>query len=365
MLVTLTTVLNAIKRQARLPSVDRRHVHVAGLPGWGKTRSMEALSPIHVTIPCPLISREDVCVPVNDEGRMTLIIHPMIQAFLDEAEANPKRPAVMIFDEIMQAGVEDQKAYASIIYDRVIAGIKLPLNVITVSTGNLRKHQSGVGSTLAHLIGRMKLYEIKPDNESWFDWGADRLHPDVMAYVAMKPAASYCTVDSATDEELAAMYRDAARDYLPYPSARSWTALSDELKVDASLDVEDFASHVGETRALEFNALRGVKIPGHADLLEGRAKFPEEPMAQWMCIVRCGQELTPGNSEKTIGLVRDLNPEMVEIFLRVAGRIAIRYMKKEKNEDLSNGRVALLSFPGFQETLFAPDSRYAQSLEVE
>lgn len=364
MQVKLSTALNAIKRQASLPSTERRHVHIAGLPGWGKTRSLEALSPVHVTIPCPLITRDDVCVPVNNEGRMTLLIHPMIQEFLDKAQANPKTPALMIYDEIMQAMQEDQKAYASGIYDRMIAGLKLPPNVITVSTGNLRKHQSGAGSTLAHLIGRMKLYEIKPDVHEWLEWGATRLHRDIIAYIGMKPSAAYCHVDTATEEDMATMYREAARDYTPYPSARSWTALSDELKLDENCTIEDFASHVGDSRAAEFHAIRGMDIPDHADILEGRASLPDETVPHWICIVRLGQLITPGNSEKTVKVVRDQNPEMVEVFLRVAGGVAKEYAKKTNRKNLSNYRLALHQYPGFTETLFAEGSRHAVSLDA-
>lgn len=370
----LTTFLKAVKRQASVEPENRRHCHVAGLPGWGKTRSLESLSKIHCVLPCPLLAREDITVPSMVDGRMALLIHPMIQDFLDLAEANPTRPAVLIFDEIMQAGPEEQKAYASIIYDRLIAGKKLPPNVITVSTGNLRSHQSGAGSTLAHLVGRMKIYEIQPDVEAWMDWGSQRLHPDVLAYVAMKPTGAYCTQDNATDEVMRNMYRDAARDYLPYPSARSWTALSDELKQDDQLSLEDFASHVGEARAAEFQALRGVKIPSHADLLEQRADMSSEPMAQWMCVVRLGQLLTPGNSVKTCRAVKNLNPEMVEVFLKVAGRTAQAYLK-DKGIKVGSGHMALIHrdvkagnacfFPGFVEELLAPGSRYAAVLDLE
>lgn len=360
----LKKALTAVVRQAKLPATDRRHVHVAGLPGWGKTKSLEALSPLFVTIPCPLLAREDITVPSMVEGKMTLLIHPMIQDFLDRAEAQPKVPAVMIFDEIMQAGPEEQKSYASIIYDRMIAGSRLPANILTVSTGNLRAHQSGVGSTMAHLVGRMKIYEIDADIDSWMEWGATRLSQDVLAYVAMKPSAAVCNTDDTSDEAMANMYRQAARDQQPYPSARSWTALSDELKVDQSLTIEDFASHVGQARAAEFHALRGVKIPEHADLLEGRAEFPTEPMAKWVAVIRCGQLLTVGNSEKTIKVIRNLNPEMVEVFLRVAGQTAKAYLKDQGKQVPSNGRMALFQFPGFRETLFQEGSRYAAALEA-
>jgi hypothetical protein len=359
----LNKILSVVKRQAKMKSTERRHVHIGGLPGWGKTRGLESLSPLHVTIPCPLLSREDICIPVNEDSKMSLLIHPMIQDFLDQAEASPKAPAVMIFDEIMQSSIEDQKAYASIIYDRVIAGTKLPANVLTVSTGNLRKHQSGAGSTLAHLVGRMKIYEIEPSPEDWMEWGATRLHHDVLAYVAMKPQASYCDQDSAGDAEMGNMYREAARQYSPYPSARSWTALSDELKTDESCDTEDFASHVGQARAVEFNALRGIKLPSHADLLAGRADFPKEVMAQWVAVIRCGQSLTVGNSANTIKVIRALNPEMVEVFLRVAGQTAKVYMKSQ-GKTVSSPTNALLQFPDFRETLFSDDSRYAQALEA-
>jgi hypothetical protein len=362
---TLNEVLDSVKRQATMPVSKRRHIHVSGLPGWGKTKGLEGLSPLSVTLPCPLLSREDICIPIYSapEDKLRLKLHPMIQEFVKKAKANPKVPAILIFDEIMQSSVEDQKGYASGLYDRVIAGETLPPNVITVSTGNERKHQSGAGQSMAHLIGRMKMYVIEANVDDWLEWGADRIHADVMAYLAMKPAAALALSDDPSDEDMAAMYRSAARDFEPYPSARSWTALSDELSAYPNTGIADLASHVGEARAREFSALRGMQVPSNDDLLKGRAPWPEEPMAQWVSIINLGRGITPVTSEATISLVKNLSPSMVEVFLNVAGRQAQAWLKQNGKTVPKSPKMALMSFPKFRETLFAEGSRYALALE--
>jgi hypothetical protein len=373
---TLNDVLDAVKRQAGTPVSKRRHIHVSGLPGWGKTKGLEGLSPLSVTLPCPLLSKEDICVPIynKDTDKLTLKLHPMLEGFIAKAKANPKVPAVkakanpkvpavMIFDEIMQSAIVDQKGYASMIYDRVIAGETLPPNVITVSTGNERKHQSGAGQSMAHLIGRMKLYTIEANVEEWLEWGADRLHSDVMAYLAMKPAAALALSDDPSDEDMSNMYRAAARDFEPYPSARSWTALSDELNSFPNMAIADLASHVGEARAREFSALRGMQVPTNDDLLKGKSPWPEEPMAQWVAIINLGRGITPAVSEDTINLVKNLSPSMVEVFLNVAGRQAQAWLKQNGKTVPKSPKMALMSFPKFRETLFEEGSRYALALE--
>ena len=362
---TLNEALEAVKRQASMPVSKRRHIHVSGLPGWGKTKGLEGLSPLSVTLPCPLLSKEDICVPIynKDTDKLDLKLHPMLEGFIAKAKANPRVPACMIFDEIMQASVEDQKAYASMIYDRMIAGETLPPNVITVSTGNQRKHQSGAGQSMAHLIGRMKVYTIEANVDDFLEWGADRLHADVMAYLAMKPAAALALSDDPSDEDMAAMYRSASRDFDPYPSARSWTALSDELNSFPNMAIADLASHVGEARAREFSALRGMTVPSNDDLIKGRSPWPEEPMAQWVSIINLGRGITPAVSEDTVNLVKNLSPSMVEVFLNVAGRRAQAWLKDNGKTVPKSTKMALMSFPKFRETLFAEGSRYALALE--
>ena len=345
---------------------------ILGLPGWGKTRIVESKFKHSLVLSVPEYIEDDLNVLSVVEGNLKQLVLPKILSLIEWAIANPTTPALLMLDELPQGSTQVAKILAKWANEREVAGLRIPDNVMIVATGNQRKHQAGAGSALSHLISRFKVYEISPDVEGWLDWGADILHEQVLAYIHMKPSASYCWQDDATDEAMAQQYRDAARDWVPYPNARSWTALSMNLKSSPSMGVEDFASFVGPERASEFNALRGVEIPSHADLLEERADWPTKPMAKWVAVIRHGQKLTVGNARKTARTLKGLNPELVEVALKIAGKTAMNYLKS-KGVRVANGHMALTYcdqssgayiFPGFAEELLGEDSRYLAMMEA-
>jgi hypothetical protein len=220
----------------------------------------------------------------------------------------------------------------------------------------------------------MSVHELGYDVDGWLEWASTVVTPEILAYLQMKPTASYSPKDNPTDTDLDNMYRDSARDIRnKFPSFRSWTYLSYELAKFPDLELEDIASHVGEARASEFLAMKNINIPKWNDLLEGRATIPQEPMAQWVCLINLGQRFETGNSEKTCAIIADLNPEMVEVFLRIAGKKATQILAKNgKKVDSKLTREALMEkdntgspyFPGIQKHLLKPDGRLMQSYKA-
>lgn len=344
---------------------------ILGPPGWAKTRGFESKFKYALVMTVPEYIEDELNVLAVDEGKLVHMMLPKIRKLVDFALDNPTVPTCLMLDELPLASEAVAKIAVKWAGDREIAGVTLPQNVVIIATGNLRKHQAGAGSALAHMISRYRLYEIEPDVEAWLNWGATTLHPDVIAQINMNPVSAYCWTNEASDEDMAEMYRSAARDWIPYPNARSWTAFSDALKTNESMNMADISGFIGPERAAEFQALKRCQIPGHNDLISGKAKMPDEPMPQWMCVIRLGQLLTPGNSKSTCALIKNLNPEMVEVFLKVAGRKAEAYLK-DNGVKTGSPRLALIHrdaqgasmFPGFVEELLAPGSRFAASLDA-
>lgn len=374
-------VLTRIKRLAVrirtgdiLTKEDLKAQIILGLPGWAKTEApLSKFKPGYsARVDIPDRISEDLTMVAIVEQELRQLVLPQIKTLVEHANAEPLEPHLLMFDELPQGDTAVAKIISGYVQNREVQGLRIPDNVIIVATGNQRKHQSGVGKGLAHLTSRFKVINIEPDIDGWLDWGATTLHSDVLAYIHMKPQASYCWSDNANDETMAQQYRDAANDWIPFPSARSWTTLSAELKANPDSEVEDFAGHVGPERAAEFYAMRSIKIPSHADLIEGRAEMPTQAPANWVAAIRCGQLLTPGNARKTAKLMAKLNPELVEVGLKVAGKVALNYLKS-KNLKVANGHMALIScdgtgayyFPGFSEELLSDGSRYRQMMEVK
>jgi hypothetical protein len=369
---TIKILNNKIREGAMLTREEQFPLMVLGLPGWGKTRILEKGFKKSLVLSVPEYIEDDLNVLSVVEGKLTQMVLPKVQDLVDWANANPQVPCLLLLDELPQGSTQVAKILAKWANEREVSGLRLPDNVVIAATGNQRKHQAGAGSALSHLISRFKIYEIAPDVDGWLDWGATTLHEDVLAYIHMKPTASYCWCDNVTEETMAQQYRDAAKDWVPYPNARSWTALSHGLKSDAACTVEDFAAFVGPERASEFQAMRNVKIPTHPDLLEGRADWPSNPMAKWVAAIRCGQMLSPGNSRKTARSLKNINPELTEVALKVAGKVAKNYLWTKYGLKVANGHMALVScdsngayyYPGFSEELLAPGSRYLAMQEA-
>ena len=176
---------------------------ILGLPGWGKTRIVESKFKHSLVLSVPEYIEDDLNVLSVVEGNLKQLVLPKILSLIEWAIANPTTPALLMLDELPQGSTQVAKILAKWANEREISGLNLPDNVMIVATGNQRKHQAGAGSALSHLISRFKVYEISPDVEGWLDWGADILHEQVLAYIHMKPSASYCWQDDATDEAMA------------------------------------------------------------------------------------------------------------------------------------------------------------------
>jgi hypothetical protein len=276
-----------------------------------------------------------------------------------------------MLDELPQGSTNVAKVMAKWIDVREVAGIKLPNNVVIMATGNEKKHRSATQSMPAHLTSRMLSVFTTPDVDGWLDWGATILHEDILAYIHMKPTASFSWCDNVTDDALSQQYRDAT-DGVPHPCFRTYAKLSSALKRNPKMSTAMMAGLIGPERASEFQAMRNVKIPTHADLLEGRADWPSNPMARWVAAIRCGQLLTPGNARKTAKALKNINPELTEVALRVAGKVAKNYLWT-KGIKVANGHMALTScdeksgayyYPGFSEELLAPGSRFLAMQEA-
>ncbi len=386
---TLNKVLQFIKVEACKPADIRKAVEIIGPSSTGKTQSLEKLAKGNMTrINVPQL-HEDAVVslpyPNLEKGTISELIVTKFAEVFDKAKAVSPAPYLLFLDELAAATKPVQKVLNDILDKREIAGRMLPFNVCIVAASNAFDDQCGVGGTMTHTIRRKRIFNIWYSTEEMFQYATEQnWHSEVLGYLSMKPCAFYCDADEGSEGSVRAMFRKSAKENSPFPCSSGWETISRDLHYfDATNkknkvrkeegksimpvyepDMESYCSVVGDIRGREFNSLRGFSIPSHADLIEERREFPEKPMARWVAVIRCGQLLTPGNSEKTIGVIRNLNPEMVEVFLCVAGNIAKKYLESQGKGVPASGKGALMQFPGFRETLFQPGSRYAEALEA-
>jgi len=387
MKTNLETAMQIILAECYRPASERNWVHMSGPSSNGKTLSIDLMTNgKHTDILVPdLVQDAPLGYDYPVDGEIVELMLPKIKRCIESAKANPREPHILFFDELNAGHNEVKKVIQSVGYDREVRGHKLPKNVTVVSAGNAMNQSCGVGKTMAHTVNRQLILNLWYEPEGAFKYASSQgWHPDVLAYLSLKPCAWYCVKDDGDEETVLQQFRDATAEK-QFPSSRGWEKISKALvyydKVSArnaelqkegkatipsyEPDMVYYAGAVGEERATDFNALRGCQVPSVNDLIEKRAEFPSDPMPKWLCVVNCARALTPGNSEKMITVIRDLNPEMVEVFLTLAGDVAKRYLQEKGKNVPNSARSALLSFPGFKETIFAPGTRYAMALEAQ
>jgi len=399
MKTTLNRVLAAVREEMDIVSHKRKAIEVIGPPSTGKTQAFTVLAKGRLCYcnTTQMHSDGPTSAPAPDLERREVIdlMHTKFKSLFAMANDGSGEPVILFFDEFAAAHTEVQKVINDILDRRVLADRKLPENVTIVLAGNGREHSSGVASTMAHTIRRKLVFKIGHDIEGSTTYAVDKgWHSEVICYLAMKPAAWYSNSDMADDESLSLQYRKAAQNNDPYACSSGWETISNRLKIyEAKLEhnkkikdgvIKDkplaeiysvpdtylFAACIGEARAVEFQAMRGTKIPSHPDLLEGRAEVPEEAMATWLCVARMGSLFSPGNSTKTCNVIKRLSPEFIEVFWAIAGKTAQIYLKG-KGVVAKSGRLALIDrdgngspyFPGVAEIL--NDPRYSAMLEQQ
>jgi hypothetical protein len=366
----LDPLLDMIRNGELMSPDDFLAFMIYGPPGCGKSRVPMTWFKYGEVITIPELLEDDVTARALIEAQIKRLCIEEVERLVKWANENPYRPCLLMLDELPQGSTNVAKVMAKWIDVREVAGIKLPNNVVIMATGNEKKHRSATQSMPAHLTSRMLSVFTIPDVDGWLDWGATILHEDILAYIHMKPTASFSWCDNVTDEALSQQYRDAT-DGTPHPCFRTYAKLSSALKRNPKMSTAMMAGLIGPERASEFQAMRNVKIPTHPDLLEGRADWPSNPMARWVAAIRCGQMLTPGNARKTAKALKNINPELVEVALKVAGKVALNYLRT-KGLKVANGHMALVScdsngayyYPGFSEELLAPGSRYLAMQEA-
>jgi len=395
MKTTLNRALAAIREEMDIISHKRKAIELIGPPSTGKTQAVCALSNNRMCYCNTTQMQADspTCAPAPDLVNKEVIdlLHTKFKSLFAMANDGSNEPVILFFDEFAAAHSEVQKVINDILDRRVLADRQLPENVTIVLAGNGREHSSGVASTMAHTIRRKMVFHIDHDIEGSMSYAVEKgWHSEVICYLAMKPAAWYSNGDVWDPNQ----YRKAAQNNEPYACSSGWETISNRLKIyEAKLglnkkikdgiikgqplaeiysvpDIYLYAACIGEARAAEFQAMRGTKIPSHPDLLEGRAEVPKEPMATWMCVARMGQLLTPGNSVKTCNVIKKLNPEFIEVFWNIAGKVAQLYLKS-KGVQAKTGRLALIDrdgngspyYPGVAEIL--NDPRYNAMLDAQ
>lgn len=156
---------------------------------------------------------------------------------LTAAEAGKK--TLLVFEEFPQCDKDVQTAATQILWDRRCAGHRLPDDCLIVANGNRKEDRANVRAMPEQVVSRFTIVEVEAELDATLTHFAKiGVHPVVSGYLAFSNDSLHRHVQDGT----------------PFPSPRSWVAVSDILWgafTDAVKSVL-IAGHIGVEEAAKF-----------------------------------------------------------------------------------------------------------------
>ena len=252
-------------------SVRRRAVFLKGKSGIGKSQTVHQVSDLlaaHIpewkgVIDLRLSQMEPTDlrgIPANIDGK-TAWLAP---EFLPAANSS----GIIFFDEITSAPPSIQAAAYQYILDRKMGEHKIPDGWMIVAAGNLTSDRGVTFQMAAPLLNRMCEVEVTTVLDDWISHAVVAgVRPEVTSFLKDRP-------------DLLHKF-DGKGQIEPFPSPRSWFAVSDSMGLDLRPEdrIEVFRGDVGHEAATTFEGhLRFWEtLPRIDDILQGRTiTLPDE-----------------------------------------------------------------------------------------
>ncbi len=201
-------------------------------------------------------------VPVADEHRrFTDWLKPRIF----DMDPDPSVINILFLDELSAAPQSVQAAAYQLTLDRRIGEHSLPENCIVIAAGNRTTDQSVAYKMPKALCNRLMHYSVRSDLSSWRSWAiAHSIDSRIVGYLSFDPSR-LCVVPESSE--------------LAYPTPRSWSFVSNILKLSAGENVRE--SHelicgcIGVDTAVSFEEWCCVydRLPSVDDILRGRCQI--------------------------------------------------------------------------------------------
>lgn len=196
-----------------------------GAPGVGKSQAIRQIGKKYgykvIDVRLAQMSEVEIggLIYPNEQRTKTIWLAPEILP--DEKRDGEK--TILLLDEITSCTKRVQVAAYQLILDRKIGQYTLPEGTFVVALGN-REDDDGVYIQLAGpLADRFEIHYIEPDFNSWkYDYALKNdVHPYVVDYLTYRPEGLH----TQKQEE----------DAMVFATPRSWTRVSDILKIDSNV----------------------------------------------------------------------------------------------------------------------------------
>lgn len=224
-----------------------RPMYITGSPGGGKTQLTAAVAASlstpdrevgFRTLHTPLMQPEDFGMPKFDaNGEITFSTPGHLFPFVDSP--NTPEYGLLVFEELGQADLPQQKIIANLKQERELHGRKLKPGWYIVSTGNRQQDRAGSNRVLSHLSDRITTYELETSLDDWKAWAMTHdVKAEVIAFLNWR-------------SDLLSKF-DPSQDKSPTP--RGWAeGVSMAIgTVPREAEFDTFKGDVGEGAASEF-----------------------------------------------------------------------------------------------------------------
>lgn len=237
-------------------------------------------------------------------------------------------PAVLILEELSDAGMNMQNPLCRVILDRYAGQMKLSEELYIIATGNRVEDKSGANRLSTKLGNRMRTLDFEASVEDWMDWAyAHGINPIITSFIKFRP-------------QLLNGF-DPMKPVNPTP--RSW---EDVNRIPTNLRDFVYFEHakgaIGEGAATEFTSFikTAQEMPDPEKALKAPDKFkvPEKPDVLYAFVGAVEALVTEKNITQACALAGRLSKEFTSILLVGLYR-KFRAMKKQG---------ALISNPAYQ-----------------
>jgi len=225
---------------------------------------------------------------------------------------------LLIFEEFPQCDIDVQKSTSQIIWDRRVAGLRLPEDCLIIANGNRKKDKSAVKSIPEHLISRFNIVNIEAELAPTLSHFAKiDVAPEVQMYLTQ-------FADSLHKHEA---------DGTSFPCPRTWVDVSDTLKLKAPKTIESAmiagAIGVGEGAKLSgfLRVWRDLVAPSTVFANPDTAPVPEKADVRYAMIGSLVASCTNKDAKALATYIKRLPPE----YHAVAGATI-----KRRNEAVSD-----------------------------
>lgn len=224
MIENIDTLMDLSKETQENDDMENIILHLEGDPGTGKTMAWKDFAKrINYELVIDLLGNQDsmdmggMWAPDWDKGKLK---HLVTDVYLGTDIPSEYDGRLIVMDEIGNAQAEMQGAILTLLQSRIHAGQKVPDNVIFGTAGNRPEH--GEAAEMIQAL-RSRLFRIDwvVDHDRWLGWALENDIDSDIYYCIKWQKGLLHEFDPKSSE-------------FGQPNPRSWTKLSDALKVAKS-----------------------------------------------------------------------------------------------------------------------------------